>query len=58
MKPKETLELAARLAGGPDPATGGETPGTGELRSPMALLALLLAMDLLRREAARPGWPD
>lgn len=36
----------------------GEEPDMGEFWSPMALQALLLAIDLLRREAARPSWTD
>lgn len=51
MQPDESPEVVQCLADGDD-------PDTGELRSPMALRALLLALDLLRREAARPGWTD
>ncbi len=51
MQPEESPEVVQLLADGDEPAKG-------ELRSPMALRALLLAMELLRREAARPDWTD
>ena len=58
MQPKEALEVIECLADGYDPSTGEALAPEGVWQSPKALRALLLAIDLLRREAARPCWPE
>jgi len=58
MQPKEAPEVMECLADGYDPSTGEALSAEGVWQSTKASRAFSLAIDLLRREAARPAWPD